>query len=58
MASHDTEIRHRRAISQDNNAEVQMLNKELRKLKESSSRQISNKTEIKSADEKTSEPKS
>ena len=33
MASHDTELRRLRAISQDNSANIQKLNEELRKLK-------------------------
>ena len=41
MASHDTGRRKMRAISQDNSASIQMLNAELRNLKEG--REESNK---------------
>ena len=50
MASHDTEHRTRRSLSQDNSARIQNLNKELRKLKEGTRREELNKAGSKSDD--------
>jgi len=44
MASHDTEFRTRRAASQDESAQMQKLNEELRKLKECVDHEASKKT--------------
>jgi uncharacterized protein Yka (UPF0111/DUF47 family) len=43
MASHDTEIRRLRAASQESTVQVQKLNEELRKLKESIDREQATK---------------
>jgi hypothetical protein len=43
MASHDTELRKPRAISQDNSARIQKLNEEFRKLKERIDREQASK---------------
>jgi len=57
MASHDTGRRKMRAISQDNSASIQMLNKELRNLKEGTEREESNKNLPKRSDGNTRKPK-
>ena len=57
MASHDTERRTRRAISQDNSASIQKLNQELRKLKEGAEREGLNKDGPKPSETNTRKPK-
>jgi len=58
MASHDTEFRTRRAASQDESAQMQKLNEELRKLKERIERETSKKSGTKGTESNMGNPKS
>ena len=58
MARHNAKHGNLRAISQDTNAGIQMLNKELRNLKDATNRQGLNKSGSKHSEDNSHKPKS